>query len=224
MALSNNHQRTISEKGRIRILEWPEHMSVEIDSAEGPPGNSPDTYGLLMDYLTGENTEHRAVVLNAAIRMFEADGIEPPGGPMAARGNGPARFDIEAGTPSAHFPQPGNPRVHLRAVPAARTVSIWFVRRPTAARIAEYTARLHTFLALLGFTPVERTLPASARLSRCGPFGLVTELSIPVTAWTAHGPIRGAMRPGRKAAPAQAASCIPSCASPMPGGFPQSAD
>ncbi len=224
MAQSNRRQRTISAKGRIRVQEWPGHMSVEIDPAGGPAGNSPDTYGLLLDYLMGQNAEHKAVVLNAAIRIREPVGEVSPGAPTAAYGNLPACFDIESGTPSANFPSPENPRVHLRAVPAARTVSIWFVRRPTAARIARYTERLHTFLALLSVTPVERTRLASARLSRCGPFGLLTELSIPVAAWTAHGPVRAAMRPARTSAPAQAASCTPSFASPMPGGFPQSAD
>ena len=224
MALSSSRQRTVSAMGRIRVHEWLEHMSVEIDPALGSPGNSPDAYGLLMDYLTGENTEHKVVVLHAAIRMFESDGVLPRAAPSSACDRLPARFDIDVGAPSAYLPPPGNPRVHLRAVPAARTVSIWFVRRPTAARIAEHTAKLHTFLALLGVSTVERTPAAPARLSRCGPFGMITELSIPVAPWTSLGPVRLAMRPGRTAARGQAASCTPSCASPMPGGFPLSAD
>lgn len=200
-----NRGRIILQQGRMAVRDCPAHMAADIDFPENVEEDESDCYRILLNYLAGSNTENRAVALRAPVEhVEEGDDWElTQRTPRNGSDNRVSmRFDFAEGASIGVFPQPDDPRVHLWTVPAARLATIWFAGPPSSERVAKNVSELETFISLNGVTPVCRRPDRAVKASRRGPFGLVTELAIPVAEWPSAGPARR-FQPGlRRAGPA----------------------
>ncbi len=177
--------RTLFSQGRISVRHFPEHLAAEIDLPEGEAASDENCYLILIGYLSGCNASHRPVRLSAPIEPAADDEwvLTQRAEPKEGRAASTVWFDLPADSSIGHFPEPTDPRLHLRTVSATRSATIWFFGAPSPGRIARHAEQLQYFIALRSLTPVSPGDRPAIRASRRGPFDVLTELSMPVSQW-----------------------------------------
>lgn len=190
--MRNGGVRTFYRHGRIALKDLPAHFAVDIDVPTGKPGADTDCYLILVDYLSGCNSSHRPVVLHAPVQQAADDEwqLTEKTASLEQQMRTSIRFEFSNGPFLSEFPEPTDPRVRLHKVAASRLATIWFAGGASVERVASEADRLRDFIALKDLSPLATSAPPAVRATRCGPFRLLTELSIPIAQWQTAGKIR----------------------------------
>lgn len=187
METHNHRGRTILREGRIEIREIPEHLSAEIDIVEGEDASEENCYLILIDYLSGRNASHRPVNLRAPVEQSADDQwvLAAPAEAERVREKPVVRFDFPDDASRGYFPQPADPRLHLRTIAPVRSATIWFAGAPSLHNIKKHAEQLQTFIIMRNLASTPLVKNSQLRVSKRGPFGILTEISIPLPGWPA---------------------------------------
>ncbi len=201
--------RTLYRHGRLALKDCPAHLAVDIDVPGDEPGTEANCYLILIEYLPGCNAAHRPVMLHAPVEQTSDDDWQLT--EKAASVHRPARksirLEIATGPFLGDLPEPTDPRVHLQKTARLRLATIWFAGVASSERVAAETGRLRDFIAIRNLSPLAMSAPSAVRSTRCGPFRMLTELSIPILESQAAAQIRSRSAALRHGGFAHARSC-----------------
>lgn len=176
----------VLREGRMALRRWPAHLAASIDVADGDDAAEAHSYDILIDYLLGNNASQQPVALRAPVEQSQDDEWQltekaAPGDAVPAS----IRFDFPAGASIGHFPQPADPRMHLRTVAPSCSATTWFAGARSEERIAQHAALLRDFVAFKGLSVIASVNGPDFQTQQCGPLGAWTRLSVPVSDWRA---------------------------------------
>jgi SOUL heme-binding protein len=178
--------------GRIALKTRMAHLAIEIDIETGKSQADENCYRLLIEYLSGSNASSRPIALKASMQQIDEDEWQLTEKSVSKVQPEPTavRFELSAARTLGWLPEPTDPRVHLRSVALSRSATIWFAGRPSAERIASQSEQLRNFISLNNLLPASGFQEEKLRTTRRGPFGMLTELSLPISVWTSGRAIR----------------------------------
>ena len=169
MAIETPEYRVLEHDGAFELREYAPYLLAEtrVDAGFMNAGNI--AFGRLFRYISGANTEQRRIAMTAPVEQAGdgggGDGAGARGGgtkiamtaPVEQRGEGadfrvgfvvPRQFDRDS------VPQPTDPRIEIRAVPARRVAAWRYTGRWTEANFREHEALLRERIAQRGLEPL----------------------------------------------------------------------
>jgi effector-binding domain-containing protein len=156
--------RVVQRFDDFELRRYPEHLLAEVITSGSFEGAGNQAFRTLFAYITGQNRSSQKVAMTAPVVQADAShsaqkiamtapvlqqaGAEPGGGKFRVA------FVLPQGMTAESAPQPINPDVILRTVPASLVAAIRFSGRWSESSYQRHLERLTIALGTAGFTAV----------------------------------------------------------------------
>jgi hypothetical protein len=156
MALEKPSYRVVERREAFELREYAPYLVAEtvVGGSREEAGNT--GFRVLAGYISGKNRGARKIAMTAPVTQAEPTTIAMTA-PVAQAGQ-EGRWSIQFMMPSAYtletLPEPLDPAVSFRVVPARRVAAHTYSGTWSASRYEEHLATLRAALALAGLTAV----------------------------------------------------------------------
>lgn len=158
MAVEEAPYEVETRDGHFEIRQYAPQVVAEtvVEGTQGEAGNK--AFGALFGYISGANRSRQTIAMTAPVGQERVDGeriaMTAPVAQQAVSNRWAVTFMMPTNYVLATLPEPTGDKVRLRAVPARRMAAIRYSGSWGQARYEKHLARLRTWLAGRGVTPV----------------------------------------------------------------------
>lgn len=140
----------VHQQGAFEVREYPPLLVAEIRLSGDRNQTGNEGFRALAGYIFGGNTRRQKMAMTAPVVQVPASGETiPMTAPVIQTQEGDVwtvRFIMPRGSTLESLPVPNDPRVHVRALPAARMAAVRFSGLAHDADVRQNTADLKNFL------------------------------------------------------------------------------
>jgi len=141
MALEEPKHTTLLHEGAFELRDYAASVVAEVSVAGDQRTAGNQGFRKLAAYIFGGNARAQRIPMTAPVKQSRAEG------------EGLVRFTMPGSLALADLPQPKDPAIHLKALPAGRFAVLRFSGLAREAGVAAQGARLMAFVKARGLVP-----------------------------------------------------------------------